>query len=97
MAREWLVDEYRNAVVLTTTVRVIQATLGRGTLPTLTPLRTELQPSIDRLFAELLQFVQKGGGSRHQQMVDSPAAELVGQDVLEAVVASPPNKVQLMM
>ena len=97
MAREWLVDEYRNAVVLTATVRVIQATLGRGTLPTLTPLRTELQPSIDRLFAELLQFVQKGGGSRHQQMVDSPAAELVGQDVLEAVVASPPNKVQLMM
>lgn len=90
MAEDWVVKEYRDCVILCAAVRVVRAICGNNAVPELVPIRAELRPAVDRLFAKLQQFVQRAGGGSMDDLAPTVApAEVVGEAVLEACQGKP--------
>ena len=90
MAEDWVVKEYHDCVILCAAVRVVRAICGNNAVPELVPIRAELRPAVDRLFAKLQQFVQRADGGGLDDLATTAApAEVVGEAVLEACQGKP--------
>ncbi len=95
MSEAWLLKEYRDCVALCAAVRLLRNATGGDAIPFLSPLRSELVPAVDRLFARLEDYVEKGAGGLESLAPDYPPAELVGTAVLEACQAKPLTEARL--